>query len=474
LAQIAVVGVGYVGLVTAASFAELGHTVVGIDTDAQKIAKLQDKLIPIFEPGLEDIVVRSMDADRLRFTTDYFDALDGADFAFIAVGTPTTTSGAADMTACESAVRSISRAVSGPLIIVNKSTMPVGSAERLQAIVREELGPNAAIAMVSNPEFLAEGTAIENFFVPDRVVLGSSDPVAADAVAALYRPLNAPVLLTDCRTAEMVKYASNAFLATKISFMNEIAGICDRLGADVKDVAKGMGFDKRIGERYLDAGLGYGGSCFPKDVRALEHSASIHGFHTQLLRAVIDINTDIRRDAVNSLRNVLGSLRGKQIGVLGLAFKPNTDDVREAPALEIIHLLQQEGACIRAYDPLAMRHAETLLPGTYFGNDAYDVAMGCDALVLATAWEEFRTVDLQRLVNLMRTPIILDGRNTYDPREMSKLGFVYLSIGRNSARRERPQRELVHDAPSQARTYVRWPSAEDARLLTKLSLAPVA
>ncbi len=436
MARIAVVGTGYVGLVTAACFADLGHDVVGIDVDAEKIARLQQKHVSIYEPRLEEIVGRNVDAHRLRFTTDYQDGLTGAQFAFIAVNTPSGVSGEADMSACESAARSIAHAVGGPLIIVNKSTMPIGSGERLDAIVQAELTLPIDVTIVSNPEFLAEGTAVANFFAPDRVVLGSSNPEAADAVAELYRPLNAPILSTDMRTAEMVKYASNAFLATKISFMNEIAAICDQLGADVKDVADGMGYDPRIGRLHLYPGLGYGGSCFPKDVRALEYMASIHGFHPQLLRAVMDINRDVRRDAVQKLRQALGSLTGKQIGVLGLAFKPDTDDVREAPAIEVVHLLQHEGALVRAYDPMAMRQAQPLIPGVQLADDAYEAAQGADAVILVTEWNEFRELDLPRLKAAMRTPILLDGRNIYDPKRMVELGFTYLSMGRSASVQE--------------------------------------
>jgi UDPglucose 6-dehydrogenase len=433
VARIAVVGTGYVGLVTAGCFADLGHEVVGIDVDADKIVKLQQKQVPLYEPRLQEIVARNVDAHRLRFTTDYSEGLESAQFAFIAVGTPSGMSGEADMSACENAARSIAHSVEGPLIIVNKSTMPIGSGERLDGIVQEELRRSLKVRIVSNPEFLAEGTAVDDFFAPDRVVLGSSDPEAAEAVAELYRPLNAPMLLTDTRTAEMVKYASNAFLATKISFMNEIAAICDQLGADVKDVADGMGYDPRIGRRHLYAGLGYGGSCFPKDVRALEYMASVHGFHPQLLRAVMDINTDVRRDAVQKLREGLGSLQGKQIGILGLAFKPNTDDVREAPAIEVIHLLQHEGARVRAYDPVAMGQARPLIPDVDFAEDAYELAVDCDAVVLVTEWNEFRELDLERLKGVMRTPLLLDGRNIYDPKRMAELGFTYLAIGRGAS-----------------------------------------
>jgi UDPglucose 6-dehydrogenase len=433
LARIAVVGTGYVGLVTAACFADLGHEVAGIDVDAHKIARLQQKDVPLYEPRLEEIVARNLEAGRLRFTTDYVEGLQDAQFVFIAVGTPSGMGGEADMSACESVAREIAHTATADLIIVNKSTMPIGSGERLDRIIREELVHPVQIRIVSNPEFTAEGTAVEDFFNPDRVVLGSSDPEAAAAVATLYQPLNTALLVTDIRTAEMVKYASNAFLATRISFMNEIAAICEQLGADVKQVADGMGFDPRIGSRsYLNAGLGYGGSCFPKDVSALEYMASVHGAHPQLLRAVMEINRDVRRAAVQKLRDALGTLQGMEVGVLGLSFKPNTDDIREAPSIELIHLLQHEGARVRAYDPVAMAAARAHLPQVDLVETPYDLADGSDAVVLVTEWNEFRELDMARIRQTMRTPVLLDGRNIYDPRRMAELGFRYLGMGRTA------------------------------------------
>ncbi|MBI4212810.1 MAG: UDP-glucose/GDP-mannose dehydrogenase family protein [Chloroflexi bacterium] len=431
MARIAVIGVGYVGLVTASCFADLGHEVAGIDIDEERIAKLRQKVAPIYEPGLESLIGRNLDAGRLRFTTDYVEGLSGAQFAFIAVGTPSGLAGEADMSACEAAARGIAQAIRGPIIVVNKSTMPIGSGDRLEGLIREALPRPLDVRVVSNPEFLREGTAVSDFFAPDRIVLGSLDTKAAEAVADLHRPLNAPVLLTDMRTAEMVKYASNAFIATRISFINEIAAICEQLGADVKQVADGMGLDPRIGGRnYLNAGLGYGGSCFPKDVRALEYMASVHGCHPQLLRAVMEINRDVRRSAVQKLRDALGSLNGRLVGVLGLAFKPNTDDVREAAAIELIHLLQHEGAMIRAYDPVAIKTATPHLPNVEFVQTPYEVAAGADALVLVTEWNEFRELDMARIHLGMRTPVLLDGRNIYDPHRMVELGFTYLGMGR--------------------------------------------
>jgi UDPglucose 6-dehydrogenase len=433
LAKIGVVGAGYVGLVTGACFADLGNDLTCIDVDENRIATLRQGHLPIYEPQLEELISRNVAAGRLRFTGDYSQGIAGADFAFIAVGTPSGASGEADMRYCESAAHSIAQAMTGPLVIVNKSTMPIGAGDWVTGIVRRELSQPWSFGVVSNPEFLREGAAVGDFFNPDRVVLGATDRKAAEVVAELYRPLNAPVLITDMRTAEMVKYASNAFLATKISFINEIAAICEQLGADVKDVARGMGYDRRIGAGFLDAGLGYGGSCFPKDVRALEYMASVHGCHPQLLRAVMEINRDVRRTFIAKLRAELGSLEGQTIGVLGLAFKPNTDDLRDAPALELIHLLQHEGAKARTYDPAAMGNARLLLgDDVYFARDPYDAAAGCDALALVTEWNEFKELDMRRIRASMRTPVLLDGRNIYDPDEMVRTGFRYFGMGRQS------------------------------------------
>ena len=433
MARIGVVGAGYVGLVTGACFADLGNDVTCIDVDTNRIARLKQGRVPIYEPGLEEYIARNAAAGRLRFTDDYAEGIPGADFAFIAVGTPSGASGEADMRYCESAARSIARAMTGPLTIVNKSTMPIGAGDWVAGIVRKELREPWEFGVVSNPEFLREGAAVSDFFNPDRVVLGASDRRAAEVVAELYRPLNTTILITDMRSSEMVKYASNAFLATKISFINEIAAICEQLGADVKDVARGMGHDRRIGAGFLDAGLGYGGSCFPKDVRALEYMASIHGCHPQLLRAVIEINRDVRRSLIAKLRTELGSLEGRTIGILGLAFKPNTDDLRDAPALELIHLLQHEGAEVRTYDPAAMENARPLLgDDVYFARDPYDVAVGCDAIALVTEWNEFKELDMRRILGGMRKPVLLDGRNIYDPDEMARMGFRYFGMGRRS------------------------------------------
>ena len=428
--KISVIGVGYVGLVTGTCFGDLGHQVTCVDVDEIKIEKLRAGVLPIYEPGLEEIVRRNTQAGRLEFTSSYSEAIDGSEFAFIAVGTPQGSGGEADLKYVRSAAQSIAEVMDHPLIIVNKSTVPIGTGDWVSDIVRRHQSAPVDFSVVSNPEFLREGAAINDFMHPDRIVLGSLDSEAAAQVAQLYLSLRAPIMITDLRTAEMIKYASNAFLATRISFINEIASICEALGADVKEVAVGMGYDKRIGPDFLDAGIGYGGSCFPKDVQALAHMAAVHGCHPQLLRAVMDINRDQRRQVVHKLRELLGRLDQKVLGVLGLAFKPNTDDMREAPSVELIHLLQSEGAKIRAYDPVAMVNADHYLSDVTLCQDAYDVAQGADALVIITEWNEFKHLSLPRLKKAMRQPIIVDGRNIYEVEQMKALGFVYRGVGR--------------------------------------------
>ena len=428
--KICVIGVGYVGLVTGTCFADLGHQVTCIDVDETKIEKLHAGVMPIYEPGLEEMVRRNVQAGRLRFTTDHKEALSGVEFAFIAVGTPQGSGGEADLQYVRAAAQSIAEAMEHPLIIINKSTVPIGTGDWVADIVLRHQPQPIDFSVVSNPEFLREGAAIGDFMDPDRIVLGSLDPEAAAQVAQLYMSLRAPIMITDLRTAEMIKYASNAFLATRISFINEIASMCEALGADVKEVAFGMGYDKRIGPHFLDAGIGYGGSCFPKDVQALAHMAAVHGCHPQLLRAVMDINRDQRRQVIHKLRELMGKLDEKVIGVLGLAFKPNTDDMREAPSVEIIHLLQSEGAVVQVYDPVAMVNAEHYLHDVTLCQDAYQVAQGADALVIVTEWNEFKHLSLSKLKAAMRQPIIVDGRNIYDPEEMRELGFVYRGMGR--------------------------------------------
>ncbi|MBI3977135.1 MAG: UDP-glucose/GDP-mannose dehydrogenase family protein [Chloroflexi bacterium] len=430
--KICVAGTGYVGLVTGACLAELGHDVVCLDIDASKIERLQAGEIPIHEPGLGELVWRNRDEGRLRFTTSYPEALASADFVFIAVATPAGQGDEADLRYVRAAARSIAECLSPDrfLTVINKSTVPIGTGDVVTSIIGQAR-PDARFAVVSNPEFLREGAAVHDFFHPDRIVLGTTDRWAAEGVAELYAPLNAPVIITDRRSAEMIKYASNAFLATKIAFINEIAALCERVGADVTVVAQGMGQDQRIGRAFLEAGLGYGGSCFPKDVKALAHMADVYGCHPQLLQAVMGINRHQRRLVVYRLRKTLGNLDGLRVAVLGLAFKPNTDDMRDSPAVEIIHLLQHEGATVRAHDPVAMASASRYLStDVTLCQDPYECVAGADAVVVATAWTEFRQIDLARVRSLMRRPVLFDGRNLFEPALVRSLDFTYLAVGR--------------------------------------------
>ncbi len=433
MSQLCVIGTGYVGLVTGACFADLGNQVVCMDVDPERIDKLKQNIMPIYEPGLEQVVEQNVKAGRLSFTTDIKEALKDAEFAFIAVGTPSGEEGEADLQYVRAAAEAIADHIDHPIIIVNKSTVPVGTGDWVAEVVtKRRAGKALDFHVVSNPEFLREGSAVNDFMIPDRVILGSLETKATSRVASLYTSLRCPILETDLRTAEMIKYASNAFLATRISYINEIANICDELGADILVVAKGMGLDKRIGPAFLDAGLGWGGSCFPKDVKALDHMATMHGSQTKLLQAVMDINRSQRRRAVMTLRNQLGGLNDKWIGVLGLSFKENTDDIRESAALDIIHLLEVEGANIKAYDPQAMDACRKVLKKTRLCEDPYQVAEGVDALLLATKWNEFKQLDFKRIKSLMKQPIILDGRNLWDAEVMRSLGFTYTGIGRGN------------------------------------------
>ncbi len=441
--NLAVVGVGHVGLVTGACFADLGNRVVGLDTDQERINGLLRGQLPIYEPGLEELVGRNVDAGRLSFTTSYEEAIRQAEFIFIAVGTPGGVEGEADLKYVRQAAESIAEHMIAPLIIINKSTVPVGTGDWVADIVREHQKVSIPFSVVSNPEFLREGAAIADFMNPSRTVLGSTDERAAEKVAQLHLPLRAPILITDLRTAEMIKYASNAFLATKISFINEIANICEALGADIKEVATGMGYDPRITRYFLDAGLGYGGSCFPKDVKALAYMAEEKGRHPQLLQAVMDINQDRRAQLVEKTRALLGGLEGKTVGLLGLTFKPNTDDLREAPALDVARMLLSAGARVRAYDPVGMPSASETMPDIEMARDPYDLAEGADGLVVCTEWNEFLQLDLERVRGLMARPVIVDGRNIYDPRKLLELGFSYMGFGQGYGPDGEPRRQLA-------------------------------
>ncbi len=428
--EICVIGVGYVGIVTGACFADLGNRVTALDINKEKIENLKQGIMPIYETGLKEMVERNVWAGRLHFTTSYEEALREAEFAFICVGTPEGVDGEADLQYVRQAAISIAEAMDHPLIIINKSTVPVGTGDWVADIIREYQHEPVKFSVVSCPEFLREGSALSDFLNPDRTILGSLDPEAANQVAELHLPLRAPIMVTDLRTAEMIKYASNALLAARISFINEIATVCEALGADVKEVAQGMGYDKRIGHHFLEAGVGYGGSCFPKDVKALAHMAQVHGRHPQLLHAVMEINNHQRRRAADKARELLGSLEGKTVGLMGLAFKPNTDDMRDAPSRTIAAALQAEGAKVRGYDPVAMDHARRAMPGVTFAKNAYDLAEGCDALIVVTDWNEFKQLDMERIKAQMRQPVLIDGRNIYEPQRMRGLGFAYAAFGR--------------------------------------------
>jgi len=428
--QICIVGAGYVGLVTAACFADLGNRVITLDINENRIENLKKGIMPIYEPGLEELVERNIRANRITFTTSYSEALIGSEFAIIAVGTPSGVNGEADLQYVAAAAQSIAKTMTAPLIVINKSTVPVGTGDWVAEIVKKYQPKPISFAVVSCPEFLREGAAIGDFMQPHRTVLGSFDREAAEKVAQLHLPLRAPIVITDLRTAEMIKYASNAFLATKISFINEIADICEALGADVKEVAIGMGYDKRIGSAMLDAGLGWGGSCFPKDVKALAYMAEEKKIDPKILNTVTLANYNRRQTVVNHVEEMLGKLQGKTIGLLGLAFKPNTDDMREAPSIDISQKLVAAGAKVRAYDPVAVENARALMPAVTMFNDPYDMAKDSDALILITEWNEFKQLDLERIRTVMKTPILFDGRNVYNPSEVRSLGFTYRGIGR--------------------------------------------
>ena len=428
--QICVVGVGYVGLVTGACFADLGNRVIALDINEQRIQGLKKGLMPIYEPGLEELVNRNVKAGRLSFTTSYAEGLKGTEFAFIAVGTPSAVNGEADLQYVTAAARSIAENMTAPLVIINKSTVPIGTGDWVADIVTQHQPKPVDFAVVSCPEFLREGSAIGDFISPHRTVIGSLHREAAEKVAQLHLPLRAPILITDLRAAEMIKYASNAFLATKISFINEVADICEALGVDVKEVAAGMGYDKRIGSAMLDAGLGWGGSCFPKDVKALAFMAEEQGLDPRILHAVMEVNYDRRKEVVKHVETLLGGLKDKTVGLLGLAFKPNTDDMREAPSIDIVAGFVQAGATVRAFDPVAMEVARGLLPAVEMYADPYEMAKGCDALVVVTEWNEFKQLDLERVKGLLEQPVIFDGRNIYDPVKMKALGFTYRGLGR--------------------------------------------
>lgn len=436
--RVAIVGTGYVGLVSGACFADFGHHVTCIDKDGDKIASLRRGEISIYEPGLADLVAVNLRQGRLDFSTDLGAAVPQAEAIFLAVGTPSRRGdGHADLSYVYDATREIAPLLSGSTIVITKSTVPIGTGDEVERILRE-LRPDGDFPVVSNPEFLREGAAIQDFKHPDRIVVGTDNIRARDILAQLYRPLYlnaAPILHTGRRNAEFIKYAANAFLATKITFINEIADLCERVGADVQEVARGIGLDNRIGSKFLHAGPGYGGSCLPKDARALIKTAQDHGTALRILETTVAVNEQRKRTMVDKLTAVFaGSIQGKTVAVLGLTFKPNTDDMREAPSIALITALRDIGAKVRAYDPVGMQRAKVVLPDVTYCDGPYAAAEGSDALVIVTEWEQFRALDLDRLKQVMTSPVIVDLKNVYRPGELIKAGFRYESVGRPAQR----------------------------------------
>jgi UDPglucose 6-dehydrogenase len=432
--QIAMIGTGYVGLVSGSCFADFGHFVTCVDKDADKIAALQRGEIPIYEPGLNQLVASNMTAGRLDFSLDLKDAVARADAVFIAVGTPSRRGdGHADLSYVYAAAREIAENLKDFTVVITKSTVPVGTGDHVERIIAD-INPKADFVVASNPEFLREGAAIRDFKHPDRIVVGTEDERARKVIAEIYRPLylnQSPIMYTGRRTAELIKYAANAFLATKITFINEIADLAERAGADVQEVARGIGLDNRIGSKFLHAGPGFGGSCFPKDTRALVKTAQDYGVPLRIVEAVLSVNDTRKRAMARKVAAALGgNLRGKTVGVLGLTFKPNTDDMREAPSIPLITALQDLGAIVQAYDPVGMDQAKLELPDITYCDSPYSCAEKADALVIVTEWEQFRALDLKRLKKQMAQPVIVDLRNIYQPQEMAEQGFTYESIGR--------------------------------------------
>jgi UDPglucose 6-dehydrogenase len=431
--HISVIGTGYVGLVTGACFSEFGVNVTCMDLDAKRIGRLEKGDVPFYEPGLAELVAKGIKEGRLSFTTDVAKAVEKALVIFIAVGTPPQPDGSADLSYVEEVGRGIARTMTGYKVIVTKSTVPVGTGETLRRVISASQSDKFRFDIVSNPEFLREGSAIEDFMRPNRVVIGAESEQAVAIMKDLYRPLyliETPFVVTDIPTAEMIKYASNAFLATKISFINEMATLCEKVGADVQVVAKGMGLDKRIGPKFLHAGPGFGGSCFPKDLAALVQTGERLGYPMQIASAASKVNDEQRLRMVEKIGETVGELKGKIFALLGLSFKPNTNDLREAPALAIAQILLQQGATIRAYDPVALEEASRTLNGLVPCRDAYHAAEGTDALILMTEWNQFRNLDFERLKSLMRQPVLFDLRNVYEPTRVTTFGFLHVSVGR--------------------------------------------
>jgi len=431
--HISVIGSGYVGLVTGACFAEFGVDVTCVDVDEEKIDRLRNGIMPIYEPGLEHLVAKNTQAGRLRFTTDAKQAIEQALVIFLAVGTPPLPDGSPDLSFVESAAASIADHMNGYKVVVTKSTVPIGTGERIRKLITERKKTRANFGVVSNPEFLREGAAINDFMRPDRVVIGSGDEEAIAIMKDLYRPLyliEAPFVITSLEAAELTKYAANAFLATKVSFINEIANLCEKIGCDVHDVSKAIGMDKRIGSKFLHAGPGFGGSCFPKDTRALSSVARSFGCESLIVDAVIEVNSRQGKEMLKKIRNLVGDLSGKSVAVLGLAFKPETDDMREAPSLGIIRGLLADGAKVCAYDPVAKSEAMKILPEIEYAEDEYAAVADADVLVFVTEWNQFRALDMTRIRDLMKAPKVADLRNICDPEDMRAMGFEYVGVGR--------------------------------------------
>ncbi len=431
--HISVIGTGYVGLVTGACFAEFGLRVTCMDNDAKRIGRLEKGDVPFYEPGITELVAKGIRDNRLTFTTDIARAVEDVLVIFIAVGTPSQSDGSADLSYVEEVGRGIAKQMTGYKVIATKSTVPVGTGEKLREVIKASQKKPIRFDIVSNPEFLREGSAIEDFMRPNRVILGADSAEAVAIMKDLYRPLyliETPFVITDIPTAEMIKYASNAFLATKVSFINEIANLCEKVGADVQVVSKGMGLDHRIGSKFLHPGPGFGGSCFPKDVAALIQTGDRVGSEMQIAKAAAAVNERQKQVMVEKIRQTLGGLKGKTIGVLGLSFKPNTNDLREAPALMIIEGLVKEGCAVRAYDPVSLEEGVKLLPKITPCADPYEAAKGSDALVLMTEWNQFRNLEFDRLTTLLRQPVLIDLRNVYEPERVAGMGFRYVSVGR--------------------------------------------
>jgi UDPglucose 6-dehydrogenase len=431
--HIAVIGTGYVGLVTGACFAEFGVEVTCVDVDESKIERLKNGIIPIYEPGLDTIVEKNAAAGRLHFTTDIADAVKGAAVVFLAVGTPPKADGSPDMSYYQQAAKDVAESINGYKVLVTKSTVPVGTGKWLREFVSANLKSKTDFGVASNPEFLREGAAIQDFMRPDRVVIGSNEPEAIEVMKELYRPLyliETPIVITSLEAAELIKYAANAFLATKITFINEIANLCDAIGCDVHDVARGMGMDNRIGRKFLHPGPGYGGSCFPKDTRALTTVADQFGVETRIVDAVIDANERQREAMIPKIEKLVGDLSGKRIGMLGLSFKPETDDMRESPAIDIVNSLVAKGSIVKAFDPVAMEEAKHCLPNIEYAEDEYDAIRDADVLVIVTEWNQFRALDMDKVKSLLKSPKIADLRNIYEPEDMRELGFEYVGVGR--------------------------------------------